>query len=125
MKYLSGKLKTAFYLPFAILFLMFGFMSFQNVHAQSLTMNHESGSPNGGLNNCTGPCANTPITLKGGQQIPEGTQDDEPEPPPQIPYADVQFYQLPEPKKPYNAYAFGADIFRPPDLIKLYANFRL
>ena len=122
MKYLLNKLKITVYLPVVTLFLLLGFTPIQqNVHAAN--MDHDMNNMSREANRCAGSSASSTEVLKKEQQIPDKDEDEDPKPPEQDSYY-VQFYQFSEPEKPGNAYTLGAGIFRPPDLVKLYANFR-
>lgn len=72
--------------------------------------------------NCPVGCTNTRTTaIKPSDQNPEEEKDEDPAPP-QEPYY-VRFLAFVVPKK-LNAVAYTANLARPPDLIKLYANYR-
>lgn len=120
MKGMSNKLKAFLYVPFAGLFLLLGFFPLQNVHATGMA--HDMSSMSQEINCCTGSPTSTTAVLKEEQKLPEKDEDD-PEPPQQDPpYA--QFTRYAEPEKLSLAYAAGANLLRPPDLVKLYGNYR-
>lgn len=121
MKGIRAKFKTILLAPLTVLFLLFGF-SLQGVHAQSITMQHGLGDINLHIS-CSSPCGNAPVVLKDEQKAPVKDRDDEPEPPEQTPYiANIQRFA--EPQKPANNYLLSRLVVTPPDLVKLYANFR-
>lgn len=120
MKYVSNRIRKAFYLPITALFLLLGFMPLQSVHAQSITMNHNMGTP---TSTCAGPCGNAPVVLKENQKAPAREQEDEPEPPQILPQY-TQFNAFAVPKKLASSYLGGERVPRPPDLVILYANLR-
>lgn len=116
MKRLRQTLKAALVLPVAALFVAFGFLSVQPVHAQN---NMDMASTR---TVCQGPCANTPAALNDQAKIDIKEQDDEPEPPQAEPYYAQQ--RVLGPEKSLHSYGFSTRRLRPPDLVKLYANFR-
>lgn len=120
MKRLRQILRTILVLPVTALFLLFGFLPLQNAHAQSTTVSHETSRTN---SSCSSPCANTPVVLKE-QKLIDEKQDDEPEPPEPAPYYMQSDAGFASPKKLANGHLAGVRVLRPPDLVKLYANFR-
>ena len=120
MKSMSRKLKTLLLAPLTAMFLLFGF-SLQGVHAQSLAMQDGMGTTSANLS-CNSPCGNAAVVLKDEQKTPVRDEDQDPEPPEQL-FQYAQNVPFPEPKKPVASLIFGS-LIRPPDLVKLYANFR-
>lgn len=121
MNSMKNKLKAILYVPLVSLFLLFGFLPVQSAHAGSMSMDHSMSGPTTNAKNCCNSSSTTAV-LKEEEQLPAYEQDDEPEPPEQTPfYAGLQFF--PEPQQPASTYT-GSSMFRPPDLVKLYANFR-
>ena len=121
MKHFSSTLRTSLLLPIAALFLVFGLSPLQSVHAQDMNMDHNMSSSRSSVNNCCVPPSSVAV-LKEEEQLPDYEQDDEPEPPEQMPFY-AQFQSFPEPSKPVNIHT-GSSILIPPDLVKLYGNFR-
>lgn len=120
MKSMKNKLKAILYVPLASLFLLFGFLPLQSVHAESIAMNHDMSGSRSSASNCCVPSSSVAVINKEEQLFDE--QDDEPEPPEQMPFY-ARFQVFTEPSPPAVVYS-GSKVPRPPDLVKLYANFR-
>ena len=123
MKSMKNKLKAILYVPLVSLFLLFGFLLLQSVHAQGMPMDHDMSGPASNAKNCCSSPSSVAV-LKEEENLPFNEQDDEPEPPEQTPYYS-QIQTFPEPEKPDSNYMSGSRLLRPPDLVKLYSNFQL
>jgi len=120
MRSMRPKLKAVLFAPVISVLLLLA-LPLQSIHAQSTSMNHQMSNTNtSGL--CPGACGNSASVAKDVQKSPDRKQEKDPEPPEQLPlYA--QNTQFPEPQKPASNLIYGS-LIRPPDLVKLYANFR-
>lgn len=121
MRSMKNKLKAILYVPLVSLFLLFGFLPLQSVHAQGIPMDHDMSGPSSSAKNCCGSSSSV-ATLKEEENLPFYEQDDEPEPP-QVPYF-TEFNVFTVPRKLASSYLGGERVLRPPDLVILYANFR-
>lgn len=93
-----------------------GFKSF--AHALVPSMSTVSAAPL-----CPGVCANNLARTEETKQTQ--AEDTEPEPDSAVPWYAALVTVLPAPKKLGNLYTTAATLLRPPDLVTLYANFRL
>lgn len=120
---MRSKLRRILIVPLAVLFLVLGFLPLHSVSAQNMTVGHSMDSMAGGVVNCAAPCANSVANMPEKRKPVIRDEEQDPEPPEQTPYY-AQHFQFPEPQKPANNYAFSGVLLRPPDLVKLYSNFR-
>lgn len=120
MKSMKNKLKVILLVPLTSLFLLFGLLPLQNVHAESAAMNHDMSRPGSSAYNCCVSSSSVAVINK--EELSFDEQDDEPEPPEQMPFY-ARFQVFTEPSPPAVVYS-GSKVPRPPDLVKLYANFR-
>lgn len=116
-------IKAIVYLPIMILLVLFGLIPFQNIHAMSMSMDHDMSSMDtSSANCCTSP--NPSAVLDQRQKSPNRDEDEDPTPPQQIPYyAQAQSFDTQDTPPKLNI--FGAGLLRPPDLVVLYSNFRI
>lgn len=118
MKKLSSKLKIFLCFPVAALLLLGGPFT-QNAHAQSAGMSHDMGSMQ--VKSCAGPCVPSAV-LREEQTV--NNEDDENPQPPEPSYLTHLQADFPDPDKPSGLYVLGALVLRPPDMVKLYGNYR-
>jgi hypothetical protein len=120
MKTAAFKIRSLLYISVIGLLLLFGLAPTQPSHAQTSTSPHDIQMMQSVT--CSGPCTTTAI-FKPEENLFLQEDDQDPEPPETTPaYILTSAYQ--EPIRPSGVYIFGAALLRPPDLVKLYSNFR-
>lgn len=119
MKRRSTGLGKIIHLSLAGLLLMGVLIPLPTAHAMSTARDH-GGMPS--VPRCC-PTPPAPAVLKDREGTLAEDKDESPEPSPQTPFY-AQFYSFTEPLVPSENYIGGSRTMRPPDLVKLYSNYR-